>query len=1163
MSTPEDVVVNDLQSPTPAPDSSRSYMEYRTQLAEAAALDEMRRSVETQRDGEQSATPAEPEQDEPSGEPTFFDEDSFLVGPMLKRRREKKEAAEAAGDKSRSVKADVGLGIIEAPRAIVSGVVEAANDTLALTEELGNFLENKLPLGGVGLDRDAEGNITGASFKPPGEEEFSGIDLPNLPEPESVTGNLIKGVSQFTTGMLGAGKIKMLKNLQGLGGSAARGFVADFAAFDADEGRLADLLADNPSMQNPVMEFLQTSPDDSEAVGRLKNGLEGLGLGVALDGFVLSLRALRQQRITRRQALIQANGPTKVPVNRELEADAFRILGDPKGKSPISPLIKNIDESTTPKKGPEQFVNWARIDTDEDVIKVMDEFVARTSGNIDEARRGVQTFKQIKLNADQENGWKALFERRVGEPLNAEQSVAARQLWVASAEKLKEVAQLAADSPSEANLFAFRKMTAVHFAIQNQVIATRTETARALASWRIPSSAGAEQLNDIAALLDQGGGEKVTRLLAERISALGNAGMYREMDDVMAKTMYAKTRDAVIEAWIMGLLSGPKTHMVNMMSNTSVIGMQMYERGVAAQLARLLGDEGSVAVGEGMAQWFGMIEGFKDGMRYAAKTARTGETGFGIGNKVDAPQIGSISSEAFNISNSGWLGQAVDGLGTVVRLPGRALAAEDEFFKTIGYRMELNAQSLRQARDEVRAGHIQPEQLKARIEELKADPPQNLHMAAVDAALYQTFTNKSGDFGQWIMRGVNTFPNLRVLVPFVRTPANILHFSFERTPLAPLMSSVRADIKAGGARRDLALARMGTGTAVMLASVDMALSGSMSGGGPVDPAQRQTLLRSGWQPYSVKFGDRWYAYNRLDPMGMLLGVSADMVELSMNTDWSAEEARELEAMSVALAASIGNNVMNKTYLSTLSQFFEALGDPTRYSETFAHRMAGSVVPTGIAEIRRIDDPYMREVRSMVDAMRNRTPGLSDNLPVRRDLWGRPISYQSGLTWAYDAFSPIYSRKEDPEPIDSELLSGGDFSSARIEGREVAEGNNHITVSMPNKRTSFNGVTVNLDLYEGAYGRYLELAGNELKHIAWDMGAKDLLNAIVTGRHDLSQVYDMKSDGPDGEKEAFIRDIVNQYRKMARTQLLEEYPDMRRDVGLKQEQKRELRLPTIN
>lgn len=1157
MSTSETAVRAELPvaAPVPAPepepavptdDGAAAYQQHRVQLAQNTAANELLGRV-----NQRQAAEAEDE----------ITDEAVSRGQIPRTRT---PAGESRPGMTGRVAKDMALGVIEAPRAIVTGFRGAIQSVLDLEQELATFLETKLPLGGIRVtNKDGEFEISYDELK---DTEVSGLELPGINNPKSNTGMMLKSITQFIVGMAGASKIKALQSLSSMGtagaitAAAAKGAIADFTVFGPDESRLSNLIQQYPALQNPVTEFLQTDPADNAAVSRFKNSLEGIPLGVLTDGFVAGIRALRNMRHAR-SSLGFGSVSDVIEAPRELPEDAFRGLGDdsvgPKGSliRTRKTDVETLRGRQTGAKADETFINFARIDSPDDVKRAMQEMADAGNPAADAARAGRRTFAAVELDAAHMNGWQALVNRRPGQPLGDAESLAARQLWVATTDKVTELAKTAAESPSEANLFAFRKMLEVHDLVQSEVLGARASAARSLASWRIPAGGPAERMRDVAASLEASGGKEVAQELADRIGRLGQAGFYPEMGAVIQKTAYAKTRDAVIEGWVMGLLSGPKTHLVNMMSNTSVIGMNIYERGTAAQIAKLIGDEQSVALGEGTAQMFGIIEGYKDAFRFAWKALKTGETGFGL-NKVELPREGSISSQAFGMSNTG-VGRAVDGIGNVVRTPGRMLGAEDEFFKTIGYRMEVNAQALRMARDEVLAGKIAPDQFKARIVEIKANPPENIRMAAVDQAMYQTFTNATGPFAQNLSKIASRYPLTRVLMPFIRTPANIMKFTFERTPLAPLMSSVRADVAAGGARRDLALARIATGTAIMLATTDHAMNGTISGAGPSDPAERAALVRSGWQPYSVKAGERWYAYNRLDPMGALFGLSADMTEIMANADPDSEEARDMEKVAVAMAASIGANAMNKTYMTGISEFFEMMADPTRYSAYWAEGMAGSVVPTGVSELRRLDDPYMREVRSMVDAMKNRTPGLSEDLPKRRDLWGRPMSYESGVGAAYDMFSPIYSRKEDPEPIDREIISGGAFSRSGD-----TEGAGAFNIPMPSRNTSFDGTTVNLDFYPGAYSRYLELAGNGLKHPAWGVGAKDLLNQIVTGRHALSQVYEIKSDGPDGGKETYIRDIVNQYRELARRQLLEEYPALRMEVEGKQERKRELRMPTI-
>lgn len=145
-----------------------------------------------------------------------------------------------------------------------------------------------------------------------------------LGESQTLAGGLIEGISQFaigwgTTGLatkLIAKGIPMLASAQAglgatakalsagdkvtkgarlaqFGANAGKGAVVDFWAFEGDEGRLSDLIQKYPALQNPITEFLSSDGDDGELEGRLKNTVEGLGLGAAVDLLVASSKALR------------------------------------------------------------------------------------------------------------------------------------------------------------------------------------------------------------------------------------------------------------------------------------------------------------------------------------------------------------------------------------------------------------------------------------------------------------------------------------------------------------------------------------------------------------------------------------------------------------------------------------------------------------------------------------------------------------------------------------------------------------------------------------------------------------------------------------------------------------------------------------------------------
>lgn len=222
------------------------------------------------------------------------------------------------------------------------------------------------------------------------------------------------------------------------------------------------------------------------------------------------------------------------------------------------------------------------------------------------------------------------------------------------------------------------------------------------------------------------------------------------------------------------------------------------------------------------------------------------------------------------------------------------------------------------------------------------------------------------------------------------------------------------------------------------------------------------------------------------------------------------------------------------YHQGLSNFFEAMASPKSEGNHLLQSLAGSTVPAGLASLDHATDPYKRTVYSMISAIQARTPGASESLPPQRNLWGEPIKNGSDMGAAYDMFVPASTREAANEPIDKELLKQG------------------INLSKVASRTSFDGATIDLHKSPEVYSRYQELAGNAYKDPAWGGGAKDVLNQIVSGNHDLSPVYERLTDGPDGGKATMIRDLLNRYRDGAKEQLLQEFPQLRAEVDRKRQ-----------
>jgi hypothetical protein len=143
-----------------------------------------------------------------------------------------------------------------------------------------------------------------------------------------------------------------------------------------------------------------------------------------------------------------------------------------------------------PRKKAKVFLNMARIKSREDVKEALQLFADADAEAINAKRRGKVSNAQTAREAQKEfTELTDLIGRKPG-PMSAAEAVAARRMLTASGEQTVALARKAADpGATSADLYNFRRAMLVHYAIQSEVIAARTETARALQSWSIASRA--------------------------------------------------------------------------------------------------------------------------------------------------------------------------------------------------------------------------------------------------------------------------------------------------------------------------------------------------------------------------------------------------------------------------------------------------------------------------------------------------------------------------------------------------------------------------------------------------------------------------------------------------------------------------------------------------
>jgi hypothetical protein len=279
----------------------------------------------------------------------------------------------------------------------------------------------------------------------------------------------------------------------------------------------------------------------------------------------------------------------------------------------------------------------------------------------------------------------------------------------------------------------------------------------------------------------------------------------------------------------------------------------------------------------------------------------------------------------------------------------------------------------------------------------------------------------------------------QIMVPFLRIGTEITRNAFiESTPLGLADSEVRARLFGGGAAADFQAAKITAGVALAGATVWLAAESLATGDGPSDPNERRVWLLD-HQPNSVRIGDLWIPYQGLGHLGMLMRFAANMYETASR--WQEEDGAKL---AVSFLEGATHAVLDENFLRGLKDALDAVYHPQEYGASYVRNFAVNWLPwsVGLGQVARQIDPYQRETNSIFDAARARIPGVRQELPARRDVFGEPYLAGAERLPQYQA-DPVVRALEELQiglaPVEKKIrgvrLDAGEYDDlARIAGR---------------------------------------------------------------------------------------------------------------------------------
>lgn len=550
-------------------------------------------------------------------------------------------------------------------------------------------------------------------------------------------------------------------------------------------------------------------------------------------------------------------------------------------------------------------------------------------------------------------------------------------------------------------LHALQAFATIHSALKG----TTSEIGRALRSLRdtvSPDRSLVEQFGQIVdegvlrALDPQGGATNALDALQRIGSAIKNTnrrGMGRIFD--------ARASRAIEDFYTASILSAPSTHVLNSIGNAATTLVAPVERMLGGAVrGAFTGDLGGIR--EAVDHAHALLLTADDSFRMARRAFADNRTF--LDSSFSSEFRSNFTAEAFGINPDQFFGRSLNAFGKVIGVVNRLMGAQDEFWKQINYRSMLYAQALRDGREARLAGSAladyvdeyvtrgftkEGRSVRAGVRPEDMDIRNNAADRALRSARRNTFTEHPGAILGKLETGLRSIPFGRLVIPFYRTPISIVKYAARRSGLS---GSLLADItgNSGKSAQEQAIGQVVLGMSLYGSATLMALNGLITGAGPADPNVRRALTEAGWQPYSVKIGGRYYAYNRADPFGLFFSTTADTVDV-INEEY-AERPDDPAELGGLIIVNLAQTLRDKSFFQGIDTIFSAIENADQDVEIehvtkLLGNYTGALVPAAVS--RLTDDGFMHRPRSIIDAVRARLP-WRDGVEYRRNWLGERI-----------------------------------------------------------------------------------------------------------------------------------------------------------------------------
>ena len=590
----------------------------------------------------------------------------------------------------------------------------------------------------------------------------------------------------------------------------------------------------------------------------------------------------------------------------------------------------------------------------------------------------------------------------------------------------------------------------------------------------------------------QGGAEA----LRERIRMYAQGKNLEDIYKAKNTTLIGKTKNFIMQARYNSMLSGIRTHVANI---TGSGFFTVYEN-LAIRPLQTIFNRGEQAVRSlpGLPPMKPEdVMYFRENWAAAKASREAGMLGFTKAWRTFLGKERDIGPTKMSVEGPGRLSRGTipeSTAGKIATSPTRALEAEDVAFRVINSHMELARLAYREARTTATT----PGDAQRLYNELMEHPPEHLRAQAQAFGERSTFINDPnldsqllGGLATHLAAAQQNNMFIQFVAPFIRTPANLMIYAKNNIGMSSKL--VTDYFTAGPIKRAEWNARISGAMGLYVLTRGLYEEGKLTGVGNPNKTVRRAEQKTGANPLnSIKFGDKWYQLNRMDPAAMSIGM---MTTLHEQLDYyEGDKKISLDAI-LSTGMEVSQLMLDRSMLSGISQVMEVMQGSTGAAKTgdIAGMIAGlpAIASPGILrDVRMMTDPVMREMepeglttkgvgQRIWKRWMNSIPGLSSNLPPKRDWRGDVKEYQGNTFYRGLVPVPIVDTLKDT--ASSALIQYG-VSISRIQPKFI----------IPGAGIPLN--TMEIDGGKGwAYNKLEEFIGKKRSEYLDDFVDKDFVN----------------------------------------------------------------------